>query len=180
MMSSMLGSTQRGPFSQMGCKIGSFVREWIEASGSFNEPCQKGAEAVVNEQRLLCGSQQVLPYLLVGVKGADYLDFTGFLGRFWFAWTPQFHIMKVYLRGQSFSEVNARLEQGRTLIARDYSLLRQGIEFTLGEDLPDGVKVAIFKKIQNGFPFAHDFGTYCATTHRLINRTKTSWGRRSD
>ena len=64
----------------------------------------------------------------------------------------------------------------RTLIARDYSLLRQGIEFTLGEDLPDGVKVAIFKKIQNGFPLAHDFGTWCATTHRLINRTKTILG----
>ena len=54
--------------------------------------------------------------------------------------------MRVFLRGQSFSEVNARLEQGRTLIASDYSLLRQGIEFTLGEDLPDGVKVAIFKR----------------------------------
>ena len=84
--------------------------------------------------------------------------------------------MKVFLRGQSFSEVNARLEQGRTLIARDYSLLRQGIEFTLGEDLPDGVKVAIFKKIQNGFPLAHDFGTWCASSHRLINRTKTILG----
>ena len=84
--------------------------------------------------------------------------------------------MKVFLRGQSFSEVNARLEQGQTPIARDYSLLRQGIEFTLGEDLPDGVKVAIFKRIQNGFPLAHDFGTYCAATHRLINRTRTILG----
>jgi len=125
---------------------------------------------------VLCGSRQVLTYLLVGVEGAGCLDFTGFSGRLWFAWSPHFHIMRVFLRGQSFSEVNARLEQGRTLVARDYSLLRQGIEFTLGEDLPDGVKVAIFKRIQNGFPLAHDFGTWCATTHRLINRTKTILG----
>ena len=147
-----------------------------EGKCSFDERAQNGAKAVVDERRALCGSQQVLPYFLVGVEGAGYLDFTGFSGRLWFAWSPQFHIMRVFLRGQSFSEVNARLEQGRTLIARDYSLLRQGIEFTLGEDLPDGVKVAIFKKIQNGFPLAHDFGTWCATTHRLINRTKTILG----
>ena len=143
---------------------------------SFNERAQNRVKALVDERRVLCGSQQVLPYFLVGIEGAVYLDFTGFSGRLWFAWSPQFHIMRVFLRGQSFSEVNARLEQGRTLIARDYSLLRQGIEFTLGEDLPDGVKVAIFKKIQNGFPLAHDFGTWCATTHRLINRTKTILG----
>ena len=147
-----------------------------EGKCSFDERAQNGAQAVVNERRVVCGSQQVLPYFLVGVECARYLDFTGFSGRLWFAWSPQFHIMRVFLRGQSFSEVNARLEQGRTLIARDYSLLRQGIEFTLGEDLPDGVKVAIFKKIQNGFPLAHDFGTWCATTHRLINRTKTILG----
>lgn len=166
------------PISQIGCKIGSFVSEWIEASGSFNEPCQNGAKPLVDERVALCTCQQVLPYLLVGVKGADYLEFTGFLGRFWFAWTPHFHVMKVYLRGQSFSEVNARLEQGRTLIARDYSLLRQGIEFTLGEDLPDGVKVAIFKKIQNGFPFAHDFGTWSEAKGRLVNRRPHVWEKR--
>ena len=30
-----------------------------------------------------------------------------------------------------------------------------------------------FERTQNGFPLAHDFGTYCATTHRLIHRNKT-------
>ena len=91
------------------------------------------------------------PCLLVGVEWCFYLDLLGF-GPFLVCLEPRKNTMKVYVRGKSFKEVNDRLAEGRKLPAMDYSLLRAGIEFTLGEDVPDGTWVCIFKAIQNGFP----------------------------
>ena len=62
--------------------------------------------------------------------------------------------MKVYVRGKSFKEVNMKLEEGKGLRAREYSLLGHGIEFALGYDAPDGTPVDVFERIQNGFPYA--------------------------
>ena len=87
--------------------------------------------------------------------------------------------MKVYVRGKSFKEVNDRLAEGRKLPAMDYSLLRDGIEFTLGEEVPDGTWVCIFKAIQNGFPYGHDFGTWSEAEGRLVNRRPHVWEKRS-
>jgi hypothetical protein len=42
----------------------------------------------------------------------------------------------------------------------EYTLLTDGIEFYLGADVPDGTAVALYTKIENGFPLAHSFGTY--------------------
>jgi len=83
--------------------------------------------------------------------------------------------MKVYVRGKSFKAVNAQLEEGQTLLAIDYSLLRHGIKFTLGEDVPDGTLVSIFKAIQNGFPLSHDFGTWSEREGRLVNQRSTAF-----
>lgn len=59
---------------------------------------------------------------------------------------------------------------------RDNSLLRYGIEFTLGEDLIARVKVAILEKISNMLQLANDCGTYCATTRCLTNRIQFTLG----
>ena len=91
---------------------------------------------------------------------------------------PLKNTMKVYVRGKSFKEVNDRLAEGRKLPAMDYSLLRAGIEFTLGEDVPDGTWVCIFKGIRNGFPYAHDFGTWSEAEGRLVNRRPHVWEKR--
>ena len=86
--------------------------------------------------------------------------------------------MKVYVRGKSFEAVNDLLSEGQKLKVKDYSLLRSGIEFTLGEDVPDGTWVCIFKAIQNGFPLAYDFGTWSETEGRLVNRRPHVWEKR--
>jgi hypothetical protein len=68
--------------------------------------------------------------------------------------------MKLFVRAKSKAELNRKLRQGVKVTGLEYSLLRQGIEFTLGVDVPDKARVFLFTKIQNGFPLAHSNGTY--------------------
>ena len=69
-------------------------------------------------------------------------------------------IPKVYVRAKSKAELNRRLRMENVIRCTDYSLLTDGIEFHLGADVPDGTPVALFTKIQNGFPYAQSFGVY--------------------
>ena len=68
--------------------------------------------------------------------------------------------MRVYARAKSKLELNKTLRENNLIPVKEYSLLRHGIKFTLGLDVPDGSEVAIYSKIQNGFPYAHTLGTY--------------------
>lgn len=68
--------------------------------------------------------------------------------------------MKVYVRAKSKAELNRRLRSETTIRCMEYTLLTDGIEFYLGADVPDGTAVALYTKIENGFPLAHSFGTY--------------------
>lgn len=68
--------------------------------------------------------------------------------------------MKLFVRAKSKAELNRKLREGVTVTGLEYSLLRQGIEFTLGVDVPDKTRVFLFSRIQNGFPLAHSNGTY--------------------
>jgi hypothetical protein len=69
-------------------------------------------------------------------------------------------IPKVYVRAKSKAELNRRLREENVVRCTEYTLLTDGIEFHLGADVPDGTQVALFTKIQNGFPYAHSFGVY--------------------
>ena len=80
-------------------------------------------------------------------------------------------VMKVYVRGKSLREINEGLSQGKTYPVKEYSLLRHGIEFTLGDDVPDGSEVAVFARIQNGFPYAHVMGRYCSQRNRVLRHS---------
>jgi hypothetical protein len=76
-------------------------------------------------------------------------------------------IMKVYARAKSKAALNRTLRERDLVPVREYSLLRHGIEFVLGSDVPHGTEVAIYKEIKNGFPYAHSFGTYNYNTNQV-------------
>ncbi len=69
-------------------------------------------------------------------------------------------ILKVYARAKSKAALNKLLRENNLIPVKEYSLLRHGIKFTLGHDVPDGSEVAIYTKIQNGFPYPHTIGIY--------------------
>lgn len=75
--------------------------------------------------------------------------------------------MKLFVRAKSKAELNRKLRKGATVTGLEYSLLRQGIEFTLGVDVPDKTRVFLFTQIQNGFPLAHSNGTYNYNTNQV-------------
>ena len=75
--------------------------------------------------------------------------------------------MKLYVRAKSKAELNRRLRSETLISGLDYSLLRDGIEFTLGADVPDGTQIALYTKIQNGFPYAHSFWVYNYNKHQV-------------
>lgn len=77
-------------------------------------------------------------------------------------------IPKVYVRAKSKAELNRRLRMEDVIQCTDYSLLTDGIGFQLGADVPDGTQVALFTKIQNGFPYAHSFGVYDYNTNQVL------------
>ena len=117
------------------------------------------------------------PCLLVGVECRFYLDLLGFWAVFGLSGAPEKHHESIRTREviQGGQRPPCR---GRNCRRMDYSLLRSGIEFTLGEDVPDGTWVCIFKAIQNGFPYAHDFGTWSEAEGRLVNRRPHVWEKR--
>ncbi len=75
--------------------------------------------------------------------------------------------MKVYVRATSKAALNKQLRERNLIPVKEYSLLRHGIKFTLGLDVPDGSEVAIYIKIQNGFPYPHTMGTYNYKTNQV-------------
>lgn len=75
--------------------------------------------------------------------------------------------MKLFVRAKSKAELNRKLRRGATVTGLEYSLLRHGIEFTLGVDVPDKTRVFLFTQIQNGFPLAHSNGTYNYNTNQV-------------
>lgn len=76
-------------------------------------------------------------------------------------------IMKVYARAKTKGALNKLLRENNLVPVKEYSLLRHGVKFTLGLDVPDGTEVAIYKEIRNGFPYAHSFGTYNYNTNQV-------------
>ena len=75
--------------------------------------------------------------------------------------------MRVYVRAKSKAELNRRLRAEETIEVLEYGLLRHGVGFTLGVDVHDGAEVAIFSKIQNGFPYAHTMATYIKNKNKV-------------
>jgi len=76
-------------------------------------------------------------------------------------------ILKVYARAKSKASLNKLLRENNLVPVKEYSLLRHGIKFTLGLDVPDGSEVAIYTRIQNGFPYPHTMGTYNYKTNQV-------------
>lgn len=58
--------------------------------------------------------------------------------------------MKVYARAKSKAALNKLLRENNLVPVKEYSLLRHGVKFTLGLDVPDGSEVAIYKKSRTG------------------------------
>lgn len=75
--------------------------------------------------------------------------------------------MKLFVRAKSKAELNRRLRSGAEVTGLEYSLLRQGIEFTLGIDVPDNTRVFMYTEIQNGLPLAHSNGVYNSNKNKV-------------